>query len=270
MATDPFKSLTVTYQPGDRIIEASEQGACMFVIQKGNVRLLRPALDGDPIEIATLEKGDFFGEGGLLDGKAYGVAAEAITESEIVEIGASTFQRMLRANPEVAVRMLRKMSNRLALLETKVVAQGPGPAASPTRKTAALSTPESAVSAQVPAAAGSAEIEAARTRRSARLLIEGAGTVFPLAGKEMLIGRYDPITEIQPEIDLSSADTKRSVSRRHARLTWRDDAWYISEEIGALNGTFVNGTKLKSAGGAPLRDSDVVSVGMVRLVYRES
>jgi pSer/pThr/pTyr-binding forkhead associated (FHA) protein len=76
------------------------------------------------------------------------------------------------------------------------------------------------------------------------------------------------VTEIQPEIDLTEIDTKRSVSRRHARMTLRDGAWYVAEEVGALNGTFVNGTRLLPGRGAPLSPGDIVSAGMVRLIFR--
>ncbi len=274
MAGDPFKALTITYKPGERIVAAGETGACMFVVQRGNVRLSRPTIDAASVEVATLEKGDFFGEAALLDSKPYGIDAEALTEAEVVEIGASTFQRMLRANPEIAVRLMRKMSTRLTSLESRLTHESPPPA-SPAVVPSVAATPvsepvsEPAPAASEPVAAPVPEAQAP-LRKQGRLVVEGGGSVFPLEGTEVLLGRYDPITEIQPEIDLSTADTKRSVSRRHARLSWRGDTWYVSEEIGALNGTFVNGVKLRPGSRAPLSDNDVVSVGMVRLVYREA
>lgn len=272
MAADPFKALTVTYQPGERIVAASETGACMFVVQRGAVKLSRPNAERAAVELATLEKGDFFGEGALLDGKPYGVDADAVTECDVVELGASTFQRMLRANPEIAVRLLRKLSTRLSSLESRLGAPSESPARpAPISATVAvpLPTPSDEPAPPAPTAAAAAPAPVVPKRKAARLVVEGGGASFALEGKEMLLGRYDPITEIQPEIDISTADTKRSVSRRHARLTLRDDVWYLSEEIGALNGTFVNGVKLRPGSGAPLADNDVVALGMVRLIYRE-
>lgn len=275
MAGDPFKALTITYKPGERIVAAGETGACMFVVQRGNVRLSRPTIDADSVEVATLEKGDFFGEAALLNSKPYGIDAEALTEADVVEIGASTFQRMLRANPEIAVRLMRKMSTRLTSLESRLTHESPPPAIPAAAQPAAASSETPVIAEPAPplsaesALAPVAEVPAPVLRQG-RLVVEGGGSVFPLEGTEVLLGRYDPITEIQPEIDLSTADTKRSVSRRHARLSWRGDTWYVSEEIGALNGTFVNGVKLRPGSRAPLSDNDVVSVGMVRLVYRET
>lgn len=254
MATDPLKALAVNYQAGERIVAAAEPGACMFLVQSGSVRLTRPGTSGGPpVEIAQLERGDFFGERTLLEGGTYGVNAEALEPSEVVEIGPSTFHRLLRAHPEISVRLLRKLASRVERLERQLSVPG-GPEQAPERKVA-------------PAAPIRAHAAPARGPR-ASLVVEGGGPVFPLVGEEILVGRYDPVTEIQPEIDLTEIDTKRSVSRRHARMTFRDGAWYVAEEVGALNGTFVNGTRLLPGRGAPLSPGDVVSAGMVRLVFR--
>ncbi len=75
------------------------------------------------------------------------------------------------------------------------------------------------------------------------------------------------MTETQPEVDLTLLDIKRSVSRRHARITMQDGVFHLVEEVGALNGTFINGSKLVTGRPAPLRDSDRVSVGTVNLVF---
>jgi CRP-like cAMP-binding protein len=253
MAGESLKSLTVPYRQGERIVVCGETGGCMFVVQSGSVRLSRPARDAaaDAVEVAVLEKGDFFGESAVLEGKPYAVDAEAVCDCEIVEISASTLQRMLRANPEISVRLLRKLAGRVDRLETRLSTDDTGE-----RPTPAPAAPAAAVAS--PARAS-----------GPRLVAEEGDGAFVLTGDEVLIGRYDPVTEIQPEIDLTELDTKRSVSRRHARLTRRKGIWYLSEEVGALNGTFVNGVKLLAGRGAPISDGDRLSLGMVRMVYKE-
>ncbi|RMF75056.1 MAG: FHA domain-containing protein [Acidobacteria bacterium] len=256
MASATLKSLTVGYKAGERVVAAGEAGGCMFVVHSGTVRLLRRPEgggDGEPVEVAVLEKGDFFGESAILDGKPYPMDAVAASDCEIVEISASTLQKMLDANPEVAVRMLRKLSQRLERIESRL---------SRTR-----AEPEDAG----PAAPAPAPAVRSRARATGpRLESEDGSVRFELTGSEVLIGRYDPVTEIQPEIDLSELDVKRSVSRRHARMTRRKGRWYVTEEVGALNGTYVNGVRLLPGRGAPIADGDTLSFGMVRVVYRES
>ncbi len=252
MASDTIRALTVTYRAGERIVAAGEPGACLFVVQSGSVRLSRPGTsDGGPVEIARLEKGDIFGEGSLLEGRPYAADADAIDDCEVLEFGPSTFDRMVKSHPEVALRLLRQLAARIERVEGRLARAATGPATG----TAEPVAPE----APAPSAAA----------RPSRLVQEDGSAVFALQGAEMLIGRYDPVTEIQPEIDLGPLDTKRSVSRRHARLNQKDGLWYLAEESGALNGTFVNGIRLLQGRGAPLCDGDVVSLGMVRLVFRD-
>ncbi len=83
-----------------------------------------------------------------------------------------------------------------------------------------------------------------------------------------MIGRYDPVTETQPEVDLTPVDIKRSVSRRHARITVANGNFFLVEEVGALNGTFINGTRLVSGRPTPLKDGDSLGLGTVKLIFR--
>jgi len=71
-----------------------------------------------------------------------------------------------------------------------------------------------------------------------------------------------------PDVDLTQVDLKRSVSRRHARLVRGADGFALTEEVGALNGTFVNGTKLVTGRPHPVQDGDKISLGMVKLVFK--
>ena len=83
-----------------------------------------------------------------------------------------------------------------------------------------------------------------------------------------LVGRFDPVTELKPDVDLSEMDLKRSVSRRHARIIQTREGFEVVEEVGALNGTYVNGEKLTTGQPHPLGDGDELGLGMVKLVFR--
>jgi pSer/pThr/pTyr-binding forkhead associated (FHA) protein len=70
---------------------------------------------------------------------------------------------------------------------------------------------------------------------------------------ELLVGRHDKC-----DIVLRAPD----VSRRHARLVFRDHKWII-QDLRSTNGTIVNGTRV---GRCELRPGDVVALGSRRLV----
>ncbi len=257
MATETLKALTVPYRAGEKIVAAGERGGCLFILQEGQVRLSRPRPGAGPgdegVEIDLLGRGDVFGEEVLLgeEEPVYRCDAEAVIDCRVVEVGPATLERMVRGNPEMAVRLLRRLGTRIQRLVTRLGEMPPPLPAAPEEHgpTGRLAGPGESRSAV------------------ARLVTRDGGVEFPLAGSDLLVGRYDPVTEIQPEVDLGALDTQRSVSRRHARLVRRGHTWYLREEKGALNGTFVNGNRVPAGTERALADGDVVSFGMVRLVF---
>lgn len=81
--------------------------------------------------------------------------------------------------------------------------------------------------------------------------------------KAILVGRLDPDSNCFPEIDLTEDTIQdRSVSRRHARIYKQDDQVVI-EDVGSINGTFVNGQRLGSLIAKTLRDGDTLQLGTV-------
>src|SRR5881296_2222286 len=101
-AANPFQNLIVSFAPGERIFTEGEVGATMFIVQSGRARLFHES-EGGSVEIAEMEKGDFFGEMSLLEGTARNHSAEAVEPTELIEINSTTFDRMIRGNIEIAV-----------------------------------------------------------------------------------------------------------------------------------------------------------------------
>jgi hypothetical protein len=87
------------------------------------------------------------------------------------------------------------------------------------------------------------------------------GQEFPLEDGNNLIGRWDPETGSFPEVDLDADDPEAKISRKHALI--RIDAGKITiEDIGSLNGTYVNRQPRLSPGSpAEIKSGDAVSIG---------
>jgi hypothetical protein len=246
----PFQNFVVSFKAGDCVFREGDAGATMYIVQSGRVRLFRES-DGDRRPMGTLEKGDFFGEMSILEGLPRTLSAEVLEDSELIEINSTIFDKMIRGNIEIAVRMLRKLSIRLREAERKL-AETPATAMKPTR--------------MAPAPVSRPAVDASHA--GARLVaVEGDGS-HPLEDGETLIGRYDPVTEMRPDIDLTDLDLKRSVSRRHARICRTGDGFTLVEEVGALNGTFVNGERLVAGQARPISNGDKIGLGTVTLVFR--
>ena len=279
MASDPFKHLIVRRKTGEILFNEGDLGSEMYVVQTGEVRLFR-VRDGVKQELAVLEKGDFFGELAVLEGLPRTSAAEALTDIDLIEINSATFDRMIRANIEIAVRMLRKLSNRLQEANRKLegMTQGTPGGPAPAAATGAVdmdhapeppAVPEpTATAAPAPGAAAGASDVAVPEGALGLLVLEGGNRTFPLGEGAAIIGRYDPVTGTRPEIDLTQVDINRSVSRRHARLFHKEGGYFLTEEVGALNGTLVNGRRLTPGQPQALASGDRIALGMVSLVFK--
>jgi len=80
------------------------------------------------------------------------------------------------------------------------------------------------------------------------------GQSFPLRGERMTVGR-------NPDADVFLDDV--TVSRDHAVLVRRADAWFL-DDSGSLNGTYVNRRRIDSH---QLEDGDELQVGKYKLTY---
>lgn len=85
---------------------------------------------------------------------------------------------------------------------------------------------------------------------------------------ETTVGRADRTADFVPDVDLSSVDPERSLSRRHARVVKGDAGFYLVGELGARNGTLVNGQRLDPAMPVRIDDGDEIQFGLVRVQFR--
>jgi pSer/pThr/pTyr-binding forkhead associated (FHA) protein len=112
--------------------------------------------------------------------------------------------------------------------------------------------------------------EPAKRTSHARLVIErgeGVNTEFALAAEESTIGRWDADNGIFPDVDLDAYDPDAKVSRRHARIIYRNNV-YMVEDLGSTNGTFVNrGRRLLPGSPQVLSEGDEIIVGKTFLRF---
>ena len=126
--------------------------------------------------------------------------------------------------------------------------------------------PPAEANAAAAAAAPAAEAPAAAAGATARAklqVVRGGrkGQEFPLEDGNNLVGRWDPETGSFPEVDLDADDPEAKISRKHALI--RIDAGKITiEDIGSLNGTYVNRQPRLSPGSpAEIKSGDEVIIG---------
>lgn len=123
-----------------------------------------------------------------------------------------------------------------------------------------LAKPDAAAPAAAAAAAPSAAPSAFKAKLS---VVRGGrkGQEFPLEDGNNLVGRWDPDTGSFPEVDLDADDPEAKISRKHALI--RIDGGKITiEDIGSLNGTYVNRQPRLSPGTpVEIKTGDEVIIG---------
>ncbi len=251
------RSMSATLSPdlvhdvaaGEFVFREGDLGTEMYVLHEGRVEILQSA-GGELRQIAVLEKGDFFGEMSLLEELPRNAAARAVTDAKVIEINGALFDRMLRDNPEIGVRIMRKLSRRVRETDDLLRAA----------LAAGVSLPEDPLPGPLPSPPV--------VVFPCRLVHSPSGQHFEIdLGRPASVGRVDPVTGIEPDVDLTALDAGRSSSRRHARLYRDVESLWLVEEIGTLNGTFVNGRRVDTAVPVTIAAGDVLRFGLVELRF---
>jgi CRP-like cAMP-binding protein len=228
----------IRFGPGDVICHKGEMAEQMLFVVSGAVRLYL-ADDASGMCFEELGRGDFFGEGSLLEALPMEATAVAATKTELISISRGSLLRMLRQNPEVAVKMMQGLAKRNRLLAAKI---GQGSDA---------------------AARGASP----KKREKACLVSITSGQKYMIESDRALIGRLDIGTNTTPDIDLTNDDGHLSVSRRHANIIHEHGRYFIQEENGVVNGTFTRGSRLSPGEVRELFDGDRIGFGTVMLSF---
>ena len=98
---------------GTTLFRLGDTGDSMYLIERGRVRISLRDADGSDVTLAELAGGDFFGEMALLDGKPRSADTTVIEDAFFAVLSRDNFLKFVRANPDVALRMLSAITHRL-------------------------------------------------------------------------------------------------------------------------------------------------------------
>ncbi len=107
---------------------------------------------------------------------------------------------------------------------------------------------------------------AAETGGSPLVLTTADGSKLEIPTKaEVMIGREDPISEVFPDVDLTSlGGMEKGVSRKHA-VIHRMGADYTVEDMGSTNGTYINKKRILPHAPQTIKPGDEVRFGKLSL-----
>jgi CRP-like cAMP-binding protein len=107
------------YDDGEVIVKQGEVGNCMYIIQSGQVEVLRE-IDGRKVQLAVRGEGDFFGEMALFEQEVRMATVRALGSTRILTIDKKNFLRRIHEDPSLAYHLIKSMSARIRQLSEKV------------------------------------------------------------------------------------------------------------------------------------------------------
>ncbi len=103
---------TQDFTQGQRIITKDESADKAFLILSGRVKVFLE--DGSKIvELATLGKGEIFGESAIFTGEPYGANVEAAEDTELQIITPESFKSMMEGTDPIINTLLHLLLKRL-------------------------------------------------------------------------------------------------------------------------------------------------------------
>jgi CRP/FNR family transcriptional regulator, cyclic AMP receptor protein len=108
------------FKDGDCIFKEGDYGRDLYVVQKGMVRITKK-IGNEELEIINFERGDFFGDIGLLQNIPRYASAFAKGEVRLLILRPAGFLLKIRRDPTFAFEMLQQLSLRIKVSNDRMV-----------------------------------------------------------------------------------------------------------------------------------------------------
>jgi CRP/FNR family cyclic AMP-dependent transcriptional regulator len=111
-----------TYEAGQVVFREGDQGDTCFVVRSGAIKISREH-GGRTIALAELRVGDMFGELSMFGGEVRSATAAALEDTAAIALLAGDVRRLLAGNPEIALKMLETMADRVRATNQRLANQ---------------------------------------------------------------------------------------------------------------------------------------------------
>ncbi|HYZ25751.1 MAG TPA: cyclic nucleotide-binding domain-containing protein [Geminicoccaceae bacterium] len=212
------------FQAGDVLFRQGDPSDHVVLITSGTVDVIRE-IGADSIRLGTAKEGEFLGEMGALESRARSATAVATSDVEVELIGRQRFLERVSREPELAHRLLLRMSSRLRDVDDMLARLHAGAEAEPRKADRVDNLPALEIAAVTYAAkfyVGEAPIKI---------------TSLPFTvGRGR--GRHEPVPGAEPDLEIPEPEPFR-LSRRHFSLL-AEDHDVVIRDLSSELGTIVN------------------------------
>lgn len=104
---------TVRFRKTDVIFHKTDPSTDLYIVNSGKLKAVLIDDEGAEMVLAEFEKGAFFGELSLLDGKGRSASIVADADSELAVLNKDVFFDLLYKDPKIAVELITTLVERL-------------------------------------------------------------------------------------------------------------------------------------------------------------
>ena len=113
-------SVTRKYPKNAILFMEGDESSHLYIIKSGKVSVSVSDEEGKQVILNYMSEGEYFGELSLIDGKDRTATVTTVTPCEFVSISRSSFQQLLKENPEFLMSLTVEVVKRVRALTTSV------------------------------------------------------------------------------------------------------------------------------------------------------
>ena len=103
-----------TYAPGEILFLEGDIGRALFILESGRIEITRRGPTGEPLHIAVLNPGDYFGEMSLLDDRPRMATAAAMEPVKVFLLYKADLEKLVRQVPHIGAALMTHLAMLLA------------------------------------------------------------------------------------------------------------------------------------------------------------
>lgn len=112
------------FERGEIVFREGDSGDTCYVVRSGSVLIRRDHGSGTrTITLAEFRSGAFFGELAMFGGEVRSATAEVVEDTTLLALLSGDMQRVMRADPGIALKMLRGLADRLRRANERLLLQ---------------------------------------------------------------------------------------------------------------------------------------------------
>ena len=112
-----------SWDRGEVIFREGDAGDTCYLLRTGAVVLTREHQDGRMVALAELRAGAMFGELAMFRGETRSATAEAVEATSAVALLARDVQRLIKRNPDLALKLLAALAERVSTTNERLLQQ---------------------------------------------------------------------------------------------------------------------------------------------------